>query len=120
MTEINGADPDELLSFIRDYVFTADQRRETEHKTMSARMTQIENRQTDNLAIVTDAVRAIRASISTIERDHAQMRAALVVAAILAAVTIVVLCAAIAGSLRSAAGAAVIASAYYYDDEVMR
>lgn len=117
LTEINqaGADPNALLAFISDYVFEVDQRRETEHKRMTARMDDIEERQADNLAIMIDAVRAVRSSVTAVEAavraldtagqaqaaraaaDRRQIRLAMIVVAILA-------CAALALAGAHAAG----------------
>jgi hypothetical protein len=61
-----GADPTAVLDFLRDYVFAADQRRETAHKELSREV----RLSRDDMAIMGDALRTVRDRVDDLIVDR--------------------------------------------------
>lgn len=64
----HGADADAVLGFLREYVFAADQQRETAIKAVAQQLA----RNRDDMGIVTDAVRSVRDRLNA--DDDARVR----------------------------------------------
>lgn len=68
-----GANADAVLEFLRDYVFEADQQRETTIKNVGNEL----RRTRDEVAIVSDAVRSVRDRMDDDDHDRRQRQAQL-------------------------------------------
>lgn len=65
-----GADPDGVLSFFREYVFSADQRRETAIKDVSHELGMVRG----DMGVITDALRALRDRANDEDRERESRR----------------------------------------------